>query len=75
MTNKTYVASEEGEVIRWFNPDVDPPPLNAKIGLMTKGGVAAVGTWDNSHVAWHKLLGEPAWLKEKIHKAYLGTKK
>lgn len=54
---KSYVAAEMPE---WLYPGVgdQPPPLGAKVQLLTIGHVAVHGPWtdDGRYIAWAPLL-------------------
>jgi hypothetical protein len=56
QTNKDYLASKAPE---WNYPPLDPPaPKGTKLNLLTIGGVAVLGNWqdDQGYVAWAPLI-------------------
>lgn len=49
---------------QWRDPLVQIPPRHTKIHLLTKYGIALLGTWndDGYYMAWMPLVKKPDWL-------------
>lgn len=60
-------------VTSWIDPDDVPPPRATKLNLLTIGGVAIYGQWDDSFcVAWAPLLTVSPKIRAKLLKRYPG---
>lgn len=53
-------------VAAWLDPDEEPPPQAKKLLLLTRGGVAVLGTWGDDCVAWAPLPKVPPKIKQKL---------
>ena len=52
---------------QWRNPDVETPPANTKLNLLTKYGIAQYGVFiPEFHVGWDYCLKIPDDIKAKI---------
>lgn len=52
---------------QWRNPDVEPPPTNTKLNLLTKYGIAQYGFFiPEYHIGWDYCLKIPAEIKRKM---------
>lgn len=50
-----------------YDATLVPPPLNTKLFVISKYGVARIGTFDpNYDVAWFPLLPMPQTVKQRI---------
>lgn len=50
-----------------YNAQIVPPPLNTKLFVVSKYGVARIGTFDPDYdVAWFPLLKLPDSVKQRI---------
>lgn len=58
---KPYVAGG----VEYLDPAEHPPPLGAKILLLTPGHVCCIGHWNEWFIAWHPLPTIPKHIKEQ----------
>jgi len=63
---KDYISGE----CYWRDPTDAPPPLGTKMILLNPGGVAVIGTWSDSFVAWAPMPKVPKALKVKMLSKY-----
>lgn len=56
MSENTFMSAASGEVY-WRDPGSEPPPRGVKMLILTSGGVAIIGDWndDSNFVAWSPL--------------------
>lgn len=52
--------------VEWLDADEHPPPKGTKVLLLTRGGVAVMGHWQQGMVAWTPLPRVPQSIKEKM---------
>ncbi len=61
--NINHAVSE----LECYDASICPPPLNTKLFVISKYGVARIGTFDlNYDVAWFPLLRMPQTVKQRI---------
>lgn len=64
MTQERYLAG----MATFLDPQESPPPLGAKVLLLTADGTCVIGAYahNGGFLAWHPLPKVPPHIKEKL---------